>query len=112
VSPDRVLVAGVPIDRVDMEGALERLRAAVAGDGLAQVATVNLDFLVRAQRHAELRDILARSELNVADGAPVVWLSRLLGRPVPTRVAGADLVPLLVADAASRGAGVFLLGGA
>jgi N-acetylglucosaminyldiphosphoundecaprenol N-acetyl-beta-D-mannosaminyltransferase len=112
VSPGRVLVAGVPIDRLDMDGALARLRAALAGDRLAQVATVNLDFLVRAQRHVELREVLDRSELNVADGAPVVWLSRLLGRPVPTRVAGADLVPLLVVDAASRGAGVFLLGGA
>ena len=108
---DRVEIGGVPIDRVDMAGALDRIGRALDGDERLQVATVNLDFLVRAQRHAELRAVLARSELNVADGAPVVWVSRLVGRPVPTRVAGADLVPLVVEAAAGRGAPVFFLGG-
>src|SRR5205814_1909133 len=65
----------------------------------------------RAQRHPELRAVLGRTELNVADGMPVVWLSRLVGRPVPGRVAGADMAPLLVAEAAASGASVFLLGG-
>ena len=108
---ERVHIAGVPIDHVDMDGALARLGDAFAGGRQVQVATVNLDFLVRAQSHHELRAVLWRSDLNVADGMPVVWLSRLLGRPVPGRVAGADMAPLLVAEAAARGAGVFLLGG-
>lgn len=108
---DRVDIAGVPIDRVDMDGAMARLRAALRHRRQVQVATVNMDFLVRAQRHPELRAVLGRTELNVADGMPVVWLSRLLGRPVPGRVAGADMAPLLVAEAAASGASVFLLGG-
>jgi 1,2-diacylglycerol 3-beta-glucosyltransferase len=111
VETGRVEIGGVPIDRVDMGGALDRIGRALDGGERLQVATVNLDFLVRAQRHPELRAVLARSELNVADGAPVVWVSRLVGRPVPTRVAGADLVPLVVEAAARRGASVFLLGG-
>jgi N-acetylglucosaminyldiphosphoundecaprenol N-acetyl-beta-D-mannosaminyltransferase len=109
--PSRVEVAGVPVDRVDLAGALDRLREALAAGRQVQVATVNMDFLVRAQRHGELRAVLERSELNVADGAPVVWVSRLLGRPVPSRVAGADLVPRLMEEAARLGARVFLLGG-
>jgi exopolysaccharide biosynthesis WecB/TagA/CpsF family protein len=107
----RVRVAGVPIDRVDMSGALERLRYALVHRRQVQVATVNTDFLVRAQGQPGVRRVLEGCDLNVADGAPVVWLSRLMGRPLPARVAGADLVPRLVAEAAARGAGVFLLGG-
>ena len=107
----RIDVSGVPIDHVDMDGAMARLRDAIERRGQVQVATVNLDFLVRAQRHGELREVLGRSELNVADGMPVVWLSRLLGQPVPGRVAGADMAPLLVAEAAATGVPVFLLGG-
>jgi len=110
-SVGRLEVAGVPIDPVDMDGALSELRGALSARRQVQVATVNLDFLVRAQRHAELRAVLGRSELNLADGMPVVWLSRLLGRAVPSRVAGADMAPLLVAEAAAQGLGVFLLGG-
>ena len=101
----------MPIDHVDLATAAGRLGTALTTGEQVQVATVNLDFLVRAQRHAELLAVLRRTDLNVADGMPVVWLSRLLGRPVPERVAGADLVPLLVREAAAAGAGVFLLGG-
>jgi 1,2-diacylglycerol 3-beta-glucosyltransferase len=107
----RVDIAGVPIDRLDMDGAVERVRDALVTGRQVQVATVNMEFLVRTRQHRELRAVLTRSELNVADGMPVVWLSRLLGRPVPARVAGADLAPRVVAEAAAAGAGVFLLGG-
>jgi 1,2-diacylglycerol 3-beta-glucosyltransferase len=108
---DRVLIGGVPVDRVGMSGALMLLRNALEERRQVQVATVNVDFLVGAQRSPELRAVLASSEVNVADGTPVVWLSRLLGRPVPERVAGTDLVPAIAAEAARGGFAVFLLGG-
>ncbi len=107
----RINIAGVPIDPVDMPVALSRLRAAIGGDRLFHVATVNLDFVVSAQRNGEVRRIYERSDLNLADGAPVVWLARLLGARMPGRVAGADLVPALIAEVSSAGARVFLLGG-
>lgn len=106
-----VVLFGVPITRVTMIEAVARLAAALGSGRLTQVATVNLDFLVSAQKKPEVLDILRRAEMNVADGAPVVWLARLLGQPLPERVAGADLVPKLMRLAAERSAGVFLLGG-
>jgi len=57
--------------------------SAVAERRFVQVCTVNLDFLVNARRDPQVRTILHSSELNVADGAPVVWLARLLGHPAP-----------------------------
>ena len=107
----RVDVAGVPIDVVDFPGAVERITTAIGGRRLFHVSTVNLDFLVRAQRDLEVRRIFGRADLNVADGTPVVWLARLLGARVSGRVAGADLVPAVLAAAADTGARVFLLGG-
>lgn len=107
----RVDVVGVPIDPVDMTAALSRLREVMTGGRLFQVSTINLDFMVRAQSDPEVRRIFQRSDLNLADGAPVVWLGRLLGAAVPERVAGADLVPALMTEAAKVGARVFFLGG-
>jgi exopolysaccharide biosynthesis WecB/TagA/CpsF family protein len=107
----RVDVVGVPIDTVDMAGAISRLRDVMTGGRLFQVSTINLDFMVRAQSDPEVRRIFQHSDLNLADGAPVVWLGRLLGAAVPERVAGADLVPALMAEAAKLGARVFFLGG-
>jgi len=107
----RIEIAGVPIDIVDMGGALRRLRSVIKGTPLFQVSTVNLDFVVRAQHDPEIRRIFRQSDLNLADGAPVVWLGRLMGARMPARVAGADLVPKLMSEAAQCGARVFLLGG-
>jgi N-acetylglucosaminyldiphosphoundecaprenol N-acetyl-beta-D-mannosaminyltransferase len=104
-------VAGVRIDSVDLKSAAAMIESAVTTRAPMQVATVNLDFLVRAQTSAALRQALARSELNVADGMPLVWLARLAGRELPGRTAGSDLVPAAMALLAARGARVFLLGG-
>jgi exopolysaccharide biosynthesis WecB/TagA/CpsF family protein len=108
---DRVEIAGVLIDSVTREEAIDRIRDRIGTRRLFQIATVNLDFLVRAQIEPDVREIFGRTGLNVADGAPVVWLSRLLGGPLRVRVAGADLVPDLCEAAAAAGASVFLLGG-
>jgi exopolysaccharide biosynthesis WecB/TagA/CpsF family protein len=110
-APARVRIAGVPIDIVDASEAVERMIVAGGGGRVLQVSTVNLQFLVTARRLPEVRRALCGSGLNVADGAPVMWLARILGRPLPERVAGADLVPLLMRRAAAAGARVYLLGG-
>ncbi|MFN0093606.1 MAG: WecB/TagA/CpsF family glycosyltransferase [Dehalococcoidia bacterium] len=73
-----------------------------AGIGL-RVATANLDFLARARRDPQLRDDLAGSSICVADGAPVVWLARLLGGGRVSRVPGVDLVGGLCGRAQARG---------
>jgi N-acetylglucosaminyldiphosphoundecaprenol N-acetyl-beta-D-mannosaminyltransferase len=107
----RFYLAGVPIDAVDTQETLDRLGAAIINRRPTQVCTVNLDFVVQAQRDPELKQILNQSQLNTPDGFPVVRLGRLMGANVRGRVAGADIVPRLLAMAAGYGARVFLLGG-
>ena len=107
----RFTIAGVPLDPVDMTEAVSRLRVAIGGRQLFHVSTINLDFMARAQRDPQVRRIFHRSDLNLADGAPVVWVGRLLGAKVPERVTGADLVPAFMKESAEMGARVFLLGG-
>jgi exopolysaccharide biosynthesis WecB/TagA/CpsF family protein len=113
VDPDgdgRAWIAGVPVDVVDMRGAINRVMDLVGRPSGAQVCTVNLDFVVSAQHDPEVTWVLQKSDLNVADGAPVAWLAAITGHHMP-RVAGADLVPLIAGAAADRGASVFFLGG-
>jgi N-acetylglucosaminyldiphosphoundecaprenol N-acetyl-beta-D-mannosaminyltransferase len=109
-----VLVGGVPVDDVTMDEAVEMILA-LAEDGRGrgvthQVATVNADFVANALTDPALMSILRRTSLSVADGMPVVWGARLLGGHLRERVAGADLVPALVARAAERGLTVVLYG--
>jgi len=110
------IVLGVPVDRIDMAGAVDRVEAFIrAGRRTGRthhVATVNLDFAVEARRDAEFRRILLDADLHTADGMPLVWASRVLGHPIPERVTGADLVDRLAGRAAARGYSFYLLGGA
>ena len=84
-------------------GALIRSRIQ-AGLG-TRVATANLDFVAQARRNHILRRDLQDSNLVVADGAPVAWLSRMAGARHARRVTGVDLVEE-VCSQASRGDGL------
>ena len=111
VRQGRVDVRGIPVDDIDRAGAVKAIMSAVARRSFLQVCTVNLHFLVTARRQPGVLQVLRASGLNVADGAPVVWLGRKLGGRLPERVAGADIVNDVMREAALAGRRVFMLGG-
>ena len=100
------------IDALDFQGALDAIEALVDRGQGGSVFTPNVDHVVSAEDDAGLRAAYADVSLSLADGQPVVWASRLLGTPLPAKVSGSDLVWPLMARAARRGWGVYLLGGA
>ena len=61
----------------------------------------------------EFRESLLDSDLCPPDGAPIVWIARLLGLPIKERVAGSDLLDRLRAGGTgTRRLAIFLFGGA
>jgi N-acetylglucosaminyldiphosphoundecaprenol N-acetyl-beta-D-mannosaminyltransferase len=77
------------------------------------VVTPNVDHVVKLQSQPDMRAAYQDAALAVADGWPLVAASRWLGRPLPERVAGSDLVPsLLAAGQSIPDFRVFLLGAA
>ena len=79
-----------------------------AGEGFA-LATVNLDHLVKMSRDASFAATYADQDLIVADGRPIVWLSRLARHPVEL-VPGSDMVIPLARLAAAETVPVALVG--
>lgn len=108
----RVEILGTGFDPVDLEGAVEMIAAFAAQREPRLVVTANVEMVMLARRTPEIRDILRGASLVVADGVGVVWGSRQLGRPLPSRVPGIDLADRLCREAARRTWGVYLLGGA
>lgn len=88
-NPVRVL--GLPFDAVTLDEAVQQVRDAVRVRRRLFLSTPNLNFLMACQHDAAFRASVIESDLSVADGMPVVWLSRLLGTPLPERVTGADI---------------------
>jgi N-acetylglucosaminyldiphosphoundecaprenol N-acetyl-beta-D-mannosaminyltransferase len=108
--PGRISMMGCQIDNLTMEETLERVGEFIADGTPHQHVVVNVDKMVKAARDPELRRIINDCALINVDGMPVVWASRLLGKPLKERVAGVDLFQALMERAAERGWRVFLLG--
>ncbi len=106
----RVQMMGCGIDNLSMEETLQVVEGFIASGTPHQHVVVNVDKLVKAQKDPGLRQIVNDCALVNVDGMPVVWASRLLGRPLKERVAGVDLFDALMVRAAAKGWRVYLLG--
>jgi N-acetylglucosaminyldiphosphoundecaprenol N-acetyl-beta-D-mannosaminyltransferase len=107
---DRAVVLGCKIDRLDMDETVRRCEELIDAGRPVQHVVVNAAKLVLLQDDPRLRGIVAGCRLVNADGQSVVWASRLLGDPLPTRVAGIDLMHRLFDLAERRGYRIFVLG--
>lgn len=106
-----IAILGIPFDNVTTAQTIESIEKMVASGQPHYLATANVDFLVQARRDVELRRILLDADLVLCDGTPLLWASRLLGNPLPERVAGSDLVPLLIQIAEKKKYRIYFLGG-
>ncbi|HEY7655481.1 MAG TPA: WecB/TagA/CpsF family glycosyltransferase [Burkholderiales bacterium] len=106
----RVEIMGCLIDNLSMEETLQKIDGFIRSGAPHQHVVVNVDKLVKASKDPALRRIINDCALINVDGMPVVWASRLLGKPLKERVAGVDLFDALVRRAADKGWRVFFLG--
>src|SRR5688572_21542979 len=88
-------VLGLPFDAVDAAGAEAQIRAAAKSGARCFLSTPNVNFLVQSRRDEAFRRSVVHSDLSVADGMPIVWLARLMGIPIASRVAGSNLFEAL-----------------
>jgi N-acetylglucosaminyldiphosphoundecaprenol N-acetyl-beta-D-mannosaminyltransferase len=101
---------GMPLDAFSMAQAVARCVEAIEHRQHVSIAVVNAAKMVWMRRDSALRHAVTSCDIVLADGQSVVWASRLLGAPLPERVAGIDLFMELLAVAEQRGYRVYLLG--
>src|SRR3954454_23535359 len=113
MAPETIRLFGIDLHPLRMDEAIGLVTRWMNEPGHCRyVVTPNVDHIVKLQSNAALRAAYQAASLVVADGWPLVATSRWLGRPLPERVAGSDLVPaLLGAGQQIPGFRVFLLGG-
>ena len=101
---------GLEIDPVTLDDAVDRCRSALELNQRMLVGVLNAAKVVNLRSDPLLRDSLLDCDMLVADGQSVVWASRILGHPLPERVAGIDLFEALLVLADREGRSVYLLG--
>ncbi len=108
----RVRIGRLSVDRMTLKEASDAIAGFVTSRRPHQVATVNVRYLTLADKDPAYAELFNAADLRLADGMPLIWLSRLMGRPVPERITGSDLVRVCCALSAEHGYSIFLLGAA
>lgn len=111
-----VRVGGVGFSSVTMRQTLSMILLMIQKSQQPHhIVTGNLDHLCILETDREFRDAYASASLVLADGMPVVWLSKLIrsqNQPaLPERVSGSDLFWELGKLSQTNGVRIFLLGG-
>src|SRR5438309_2272950 len=110
-----VMLGGLPIAVIDRAGSARRMIAsALARRGGRRppiiVTSANGQVLSLCANDARIRALFRAADLIHADGAPLVFASRLPGRtPLPERVATTDLFHDAARAAEAAGATFYLL---
>ena len=99
------------VNNVTLDEAVEFLLQKIREQTPAYVVEVNVDVVVKMETDLVLRQITDNADLTLVDGQPLIWISKLYGRPLKMKVSGSDLVPTLLQAAAKEGRSVFVLGG-
>ena len=103
---------GLPVDVLTLDETLRRVREAARDRSPLVLATPNVNFLATCFRNPGFQHHVLESDMSLADGMPLVWLGRLLGVPVPGRVAGSTLFEALLNAPAENPLTVYFFGGA
>ena len=106
-----VNLCGIPFARATRSEVVAHLLSESERGRGGWIITANVDYLQRFATDPETAAIYTKANCIVADGVPLLWACKLLGNPLPDRVAGSDLVWLVAEGAARRGRSLYLLGG-
>lgn len=107
---NRVEILGYAVDRVSLESATTRLGEFVRAGGRHQAIVLSVPSLMYGRRDGRFLDVCNGASIVLPDGVPLLWASRILGAPIPGRVAGSDLFWALTRVAEKEGYTCFLLG--
>jgi len=111
-SPPVVQIEGIPFVALNLKETANWIISRHTQGYGGWVVTPNIDILRRLLLDQSFHTLVSsETTIFTADGTPIIWISRLLGTPLPERVAGSDLFIELVSEAALHGKSIYLLGG-
>lgn len=109
---NKEMIFDINIDNVSIFEAIEIIDNLIKENNkYSYVLTPNVDHVVKIQKDKEFHKIYKEADLVLADGMPIVWVSKILKRPLKEKVSGSDLFPKLCGYASEKGYSVFFLGG-
>jgi len=107
----KIDVLGIKIDKLSKKELQSTIIRCLEDNKRAVIFTPNPEIVLKASKDIKIKEILNRADICIPDGVGVVVASRLLGCPLPERLAGIETGEFVLEYASKNGLSVFLLGG-
>lgn len=99
------------INNLTMSEAINEIENMISADRKSYIAFINVDVVIKIENDTYLKDIFDKADMVLVDGKPLLWISKLYGKPLKEKISGSDLVPLLCSAASQKGYSIFIIGG-
>ena len=110
VNAMKINFLGIPVDGITIEETVSIIDDAIRTGQHINHVVINAGKVVLMQKDSELAKSVVSCDIINADGQSIVWAARFLGKKIPERVAGADLMQRLVSMAHDKGYKCFFFG--
>lgn len=100
---DRISFLNTYIDNLTMAEAVEEAQHLIEKKENSYIVTPNLDHIVILEKDKEFAEIYANADLILADGKPLIWISKMLKNPIKEKISGSDFFPQLCSMCAKMG---------
>ena len=98
------------IDSLSMDEVIREIEKLVIENRNVHIVTPNVDHIVRLENDKEFQNVYKNAELILADGMPLMWISRIYKMPIKEKISGSDLFPLICKMASKKGYSMYFLG--
>ena len=99
------------INNVTMPETIAAIEQMIEADKKSYVVAINVDVVMKIEEDSYLKKVVDNADMVLVDGKPLVWISKLHGKPLKAKISGSDLVPLLCEVDAEKGYKIFIIGG-
>lgn len=106
----RITILNTIIDVINVQQTINLVEEYVKKKVPLHLMGVNADKINEVNRNDRIKQIVNSCGIINADGGSVIMAGKFLGKPLPERVAGIDLMLSLVTLSAKKGYSIYLLG--
>ncbi len=110
IARKRINLFSIPVDVLTMKETLDLVEDAIRDKKLIHHTVINAGKVSLMQKDPQLHKSVVEADVINADGMPIVWASRLAGKPLPERVNGTNLMESLVELSHRKGYKIFFFG--
>ena len=105
----RVKLMNTEIDNLSMNEAIDEIDKLI-NLRHKYVVTPNVDHIVKLENDLGFREVYKNADLILADGKPLIWISKLYGTPIKEKISGSDIFPRVCELANKKHYTMYLLG--